>query len=198
VVAEFVQDHWVFELALGGGFGERVLSSETNGWSAAFAPRVGLAYSPWGERAKTVIRAGRGGCSTACCRFWRKDFAANPTQVITPFQCRLADWAAGGLHERIYGRAESADKQCFAGRARHDATELYVECWNRARTEEKNWIFAGSVIWIAIRHIFFTEESVHCAGGRAIVFWLWRTRGSSPLSRGGNRLAFCVFIARMK
>jgi hypothetical protein len=59
------------------------LQSETNGWSAAVAPRVGLAYSP-GESGKTVIRAGAG-LFYSLLPLLAGDFAANPAQVVTPF-----------------------------------------------------------------------------------------------------------------
>ncbi len=68
-VAEFIQDHWVMNSHWAADLGAR-LSSETNGWSAAVAPRVGVAYSP-GEDGKTVIRAGfapASACFTVCCR----------------------------------------------------------------------------------------------------------------------------------
>jgi hypothetical protein len=81
-VAEFVQDHWVLSSHLAADLGAR-LSSETNGWSAAVAPRVGLAYSPW-ESGKTVLRAGAG-LFYSLLPLLAGDFAANPTQVITPF-----------------------------------------------------------------------------------------------------------------
>src|SRR5439155_7478154 len=57
-VAEFVQDHWVLDSHWALDLGTR-LSSETNGWSAAVAPRAGVAYSP-GNEGKTVIRTGVG------------------------------------------------------------------------------------------------------------------------------------------
>src|SRR6266404_1031438 len=85
-VAEFVQDHWVLSSHWAADLGAR-LSTETNGWSAALAPRVGLAYSP-GESGKTVIRAGAG-LFYSLLPLLAGDFAANPTQVITPFNAGL-------------------------------------------------------------------------------------------------------------
>jgi hypothetical protein len=85
-VAEFVQDHWVLDSHWTADLGAR-LSTETNGWSAALAPRVGLAYSP-GESGKTVIRAGAG-LFYSLLPLLAGDFAANPTQVITPFNAGL-------------------------------------------------------------------------------------------------------------
>jgi hypothetical protein len=59
------------------------LSTETNGWSAAVAPRAGVAYSP-GDSGKTVIRAGVG-LFYSLLPLLASDFTANPTQVITPY-----------------------------------------------------------------------------------------------------------------
>jgi hypothetical protein len=81
-VAEFIQDHWVLDSHWAADLGAR-LSSETNGWSAAVAPRAGLAYSP-GDDGKTAIRAGVG-LFYSLLPLLAGDYAANPTQVITPF-----------------------------------------------------------------------------------------------------------------
>jgi hypothetical protein len=71
-----LNSHWAADL------GAR-LSSETNGWSAAVAPRAGLAYSP-GDDGKTAIRAGVG-LFYSLLPLLAADYAANPAQVITPF-----------------------------------------------------------------------------------------------------------------
>ncbi len=81
-VAEFIQDHWVMNSHWAADLGAR-LSSETNGWSAAVAPRVGVAYSP-GEDGKTVIRAGVG-LFYSLLPLLAADYSANPSQVITPY-----------------------------------------------------------------------------------------------------------------
>jgi hypothetical protein len=81
-VAEFIQDHWVMNSHWAADLGAR-LSSETNGWSAAVAPRVGVAYSP-GDGGKTVIRAGVG-LFYSLLPLLAGDYAANPSQVVTPY-----------------------------------------------------------------------------------------------------------------
>ena len=81
-VAEFVQDHWVLNSHWSTDLGAR-LSTETNGWSAAVAPRAGVAYSP-GDSGKTVIRAGVG-LFYSLLPLLASDFTANPIQVITPY-----------------------------------------------------------------------------------------------------------------
>jgi hypothetical protein len=57
-VEEFIQDRWLVNDQLAIDLGGR-LTSETVGRRAAFAPRVGVAYSP-GKSKKTVFRAGAG------------------------------------------------------------------------------------------------------------------------------------------
>ncbi|HWZ96568.1 MAG TPA: TonB-dependent receptor [Candidatus Dormibacteraeota bacterium] len=81
-VAEFVQDHWVINPRWSLDFGAR-FSTESYGWSAAFAPRVGVAYSP-GKAGKTVIRAGAG-MFYGVLPLLAADFAANPNRTITGF-----------------------------------------------------------------------------------------------------------------
>jgi Carboxypeptidase regulatory-like domain len=81
-VAEFVQDHWVLDSHWSTDLGAR-LSTETNGWSAAVAPRAGVAYSP-GDSGKTVIRAGLG-LFYSLLPLLAGDFSGNPTQVVTPY-----------------------------------------------------------------------------------------------------------------
>jgi hypothetical protein len=81
-VAEFIQDHWVMNSHWAADLGAR-LSSETNGWSAAVAPRAGLAFSP-GDDGKTAIRAGVG-LFYSLLPLLAGDYSANPAQVITPY-----------------------------------------------------------------------------------------------------------------
>lgn len=81
-VAEFVQDHWIlnphWSIDLGGRF-----STETTGWSAAFAPRAGIAYSP-DKAGRTVIRAGAG-FFYSLLPLMTADFLENPTRIVSQF-----------------------------------------------------------------------------------------------------------------
>jgi hypothetical protein len=81
-VAEFVQDHWILNSHWTVDAGAR-LSSETSGWSAAFAPRVAIAYSP-NKDGKTVIRAGAG-LFYSMLPLLAADFDVNPTRVVSQF-----------------------------------------------------------------------------------------------------------------
>ncbi|MGH9829529.1 MAG: TonB-dependent receptor domain-containing protein, partial [Blastocatellia bacterium] len=81
-VAEFIQDHWILDPHWTVDAGAR-LSSETNGWSAALAPRAGIAYSP-GNNGKTVIRGGMG-LFYSQLPLLAADFGVNPTRVVSLF-----------------------------------------------------------------------------------------------------------------
>ncbi|HKI12585.1 MAG TPA: carboxypeptidase regulatory-like domain-containing protein [Candidatus Acidoferrum sp.] len=82
IFAEFVQDHWLVNSHFSVDLGLR-LSTETSGWPAKLAPRLGLAYSPSKDE-KTVIRAGAGffyGVLPLLAANW----PGNPTQTITEY-----------------------------------------------------------------------------------------------------------------
>src|SRR5580692_9874280 len=81
-VAEFVQDHWILNPHWTIDAGAR-LSSETAGWSAAFAPRVGIAYTP-NKNGKTVIRAGTG-LFYSMLPMLAAEFDVNPTRMVSQF-----------------------------------------------------------------------------------------------------------------
>lgn len=91
-VAEFVQDHWTLNGRLALDVGGR-LSSQSIGRSAAFAPRVGLVYSP-GEDRKTIIRAGAG-LFYGRVPLLAADFLDNPTRVASFYD------EAGGLVQSL-------------------------------------------------------------------------------------------------
>jgi hypothetical protein len=80
-VAEFIQDHWTLNGHLTLNFGAR-LTSQSIGREAAFAPRIGAAYSLY--EGKTVIRAGAAEVYGHV-PLLAADFTSNQTRVLSFF-----------------------------------------------------------------------------------------------------------------
>jgi hypothetical protein len=81
-LAVFAQDHWIFNGQLAVDLGLR-FSGQSIGERAAFAPRVGLAYSP-GKGGKTIFRAGVGIFNDRV-PLLAGDFTHNPTRTVSFF-----------------------------------------------------------------------------------------------------------------
>jgi len=81
-VEEFIQDQWAFNDHLAISLGGR-LTNETVGRVAAFAPRVGVAYSPW-KNQKTILRAGAG-LFYDHVSLLEASFARNPQRTVSVF-----------------------------------------------------------------------------------------------------------------
>jgi hypothetical protein len=81
-VEEFIQDQWTLNEHLAISLGGR-LTSETVGRAVAFAPRVGVAYSP-GKNQKTVFRAGAGLFYDRV-SLLEASFARNPARTVSVF-----------------------------------------------------------------------------------------------------------------
>jgi hypothetical protein len=77
-ISEYVEDHWTMTKTLSVTLGARV-STQTIGLDAAFAPRIGIAYSipQW----KTVLRGGAG-LIYSHVPLLAQDFAENQTRVL--------------------------------------------------------------------------------------------------------------------
>src|SRR5882724_433554 len=164
-VAEFVQDHWVLNSHWSTDLGAR-LSSETNGWSAAVAPRAGVAYSP-GDSGKTVIRAGVG-LFYSLLPLLAGDFTANPTQVITPFNAGLPS----GLpvtYTNVYvgGQNPLTASSLPSG---PDTTPRNLT-WNVEVEHElrKNWILRVGYLDSHTTYLFTENPFTAAAGGRSFL-----------------------------
>ena len=99
IFAEFVQDHWLVNSHFSADLGMR-LSTETYGWPAGVAPRIGLAYSP-GKDEKTVIRAGAGlfyGVLPLLAANW----SGNPTRTITQYDAAGAPIGPPVTYTNVY------------------------------------------------------------------------------------------------
>jgi len=81
-VEEFIQDQWTPNEHLAISLGGR-LTSETVGRTAAFGPRVGVAYSP-GKSQKTIFRAGAG-LFYDHVSLLEASFARNPMRTVSIF-----------------------------------------------------------------------------------------------------------------
>ena len=129
IFAEFVQDHWLLNSHLSVDLGLR-LSSETSGWSAMLAPRLGLAYSP-GKDEKTVSSRRR--------RFLLRSLAfAGGKLGGKPLaddhrlrHQRRAGCASRDLYQRLHRRLESAGlpSVALAARVRRPGTSPGTQAW---------------------------------------------------------------------
>lgn len=116
----FAQNHWVANARLAIDTGFRV-TTQSNGRSAAFAPRMGLAYSLGGNH-RTVIRAGVGVFYDRV-SLLAATFLQNPTRVLTfytpaggiasgpmMFQNAYLDYNSSGQVIRTTGNADSSPR----------------------------------------------------------------------------------------
>jgi hypothetical protein len=124
--AGFVQDHWVFNnhLALDGGVR---YSGQVIGTGAAFAPRMGLVYSP-GASAKTIFRGGLG-------IFYDRipllagDFVNNPTRTISTYDSQGLLVGPAMTYENVYVRVDENGEH-VSTKAHHLSSTPYNLTWN--------------------------------------------------------------------
>src|SRR6266849_1823861 len=144
-VEEFIQDQWMLNEHLAISLGGR-LTSETVGRAAAFAPRVGLAYSP-GKNQKTIFRAGAGLFYDRV-SLLEASFARNPARSVslfdeasqligTPILFRNAyvGNGAGPLSSRLLSAPNSSPRS-FVGNI-----EIDRQLWSTA-TLRVSWLYS--------------------------------------------------------
>jgi len=129
--AEFVQDHWLINSRLSLDLGAR-LSTETSGWSAAFAPRVGVAYSP-GKEGRTVFRAGAG-MFYGVLPLLAADWGANPNRTITQFDTSSAPAGPSVTYTNVY--AGGVNPLSAPALLRHPDTTPRNISWNAGLVRE--------------------------------------------------------------
>jgi len=98
-VSEFAQDHWTVNDRLAFDIGFR-LSTQSNGRSAALAPRVGLTYA-LDRSQKTVLHAG-GGIFYDRVSLLAASFTQNPTRVITFFDEAGLPVGSPSIFQNVY------------------------------------------------------------------------------------------------
>src|SRR6266849_1956798 len=144
-VEEFIQDQWTLNEHLAISLGGR-LTNETVGRAAAFAPRVGVAYSP-GKNQKTIFRAGAGLFYDRV-SLLEASFAQNPARTVslfdeasqligTPILFRNAyvGNGAGPLSSRLLSAPNSSPRS-FVGNI-----EIDRQLWSTA-TLRVSWLYS--------------------------------------------------------
>ncbi|HLY63771.1 MAG TPA: TonB-dependent receptor [Terriglobia bacterium] len=130
--AGFVQDHWSFNSHLGLDAGLRY-SGQVIGTAAAFAPRVGLVYSP-GDSGRTIFRGGVG-------VFYDRipllagDFVNNPTRTVSTFNDQGLLLGPPITYENVYVRVDEKG-QHVSTKAHHLSSTPYNVTWNMEMDRE--------------------------------------------------------------
>lgn len=165
-VAEFVQDHWVMNSHWAADLGIRI-SSETNGWSAAAAPRAGLAYSP-GDSGKTVIRAGAG-LFYSLLPLLAGDFTANPARVVTLFDAAELPVGSSVTYSNAYVGA--ADPRLASTLPDTTDTTPRNFTWNIGLEQQlhKNWLLRVGYLESHSSYLFTVEPFTSETGGQSFL-----------------------------
>jgi hypothetical protein len=165
-VAEFIQDHWVVDSHWALDLGAR-LSSETKGWSAAVAPRAGIAYSP-GSEGKTVIRTGVG-LFYGLLPLLAGDFAANPAQVVTPFDAAGLPSGLPVSYTNIY--VGGLNPLAVSGFPSQPGTTPRNLTWNVEVEHElrKNWLLRVGYIDSHTTYLFTVNPFTAAAGAQSFL-----------------------------
>jgi hypothetical protein len=124
-ISEFAQDHWVLTDHLAVDSGIR-LSSQSDGRSAALAPRAGLAYS-LGRGDKTVLRTGVGVFYDRV-PLLATSFTQNPMRVVSSYNQAGQIIGAPLVFQNAY--VETKDGQMTISDSRDPGTSSRNVTWN--------------------------------------------------------------------
>jgi hypothetical protein len=165
-VAEFVQDHWTVGPHWTVDMGAR-LSSETAGWSAGFAPRAGIAYSP-GSSGKTVIRVGAG-LFYSVLPLLAADFDVNPTRVVSVFDSTGQQIGTPITYTNAY--VGSADPLSNAALPRGPGTTPRNFTWNIEGDRElrRNVVLRVGYLDSHTTYLFVVNPFTGAAGGNSFL-----------------------------
>src|SRR5258708_44572 len=165
-VEEFIQDQWTCNEHLAISLGGR-LTSETVGRVAAFAPRVGVAYSP-GKNQKTILRAGAGLFYDRV-SLLEASFALNPPRTVSMFDGTgnptgtpilyynaYIGNGAGPLSSRVRSAPNSSPRS-FVGNI-----EIDRQLWSSATLRE-SWLY------IQTRSLFIVHPVPHVFGSDGLL-----------------------------
>lgn len=172
--AEFVQDHWIWNPQWSFDFGAR-LSSETGGWSAAFAPRAGVAYSP-STSGKTVIRAGVG-IFYGLLPLLAASYTDNPTRTITDFDPTGMPLGAPITYTNIY--SGNVNPLVSSNLPNQTGTSPRNLTWNGQVQQElrKNMKLTVGYLDSHASYLFTVDPYTSASGGQS--FMALTNRGSS-------------------
>ncbi len=165
-VEEFIQDQWTLNEHLAISLGGR-LTNETVGRAAAFAPRVGVAYSP-GKNQKTIFRAGAGLFYDRV-SLLEASFARNPARTVsffdetgkpigTPilYHNTYVGNGAGPLSSRVQSAPNSSPRS-FVGNI-----EVDRQLWPTA-TLRVSWLYSQT------RNLFIVNPAPGVFGGDGLL-----------------------------
>src|SRR5713226_609452 len=165
-VEEFIQDQWTLNEHLAISLGGR-LTNETVGRAGAFAPRVGVAYSP-GKNQKTIFRAGAGLFYDRV-SLLEASFDHNPARTVsffdgtsqligtpTLFHNAFVHNGAGSLFSRVRSAPNSSPRS-FVGNI-----EVDRQLWSTA-TLRVSWLYSQT------RDLFIVNPAPSVFGGDGLL-----------------------------
>jgi len=164
-VAEFIQDHWTLNGHLTLNFGAR-LTSQSIGRDAAFAPRIGAAYSL--NDGKTVLRAGAAEVYGHV-PLLAADFTGNQTRVLSFFDSSGA--LIGQPVVLVNSYLLSGAPPSAPGVPRDPGSSPRTFSWNLVLEQEvrKNLNLRASYLDSRTVGLFFLDPVLNATGGGGLL-----------------------------